>query len=60
MRRTILLIILSACTTAVYSQDTAPSKLTFKDAVKIGLEKNMTLRQQKNLLVSSKVAKTSG
>lgn len=40
--------------------DQQPSNLTFKEAVKIGLERNLTLNQQENLLVSSKVAKTSG
>jgi outer membrane protein len=37
-----------------------PSKLTFKEAVKIGLDNNLNLNQQKNLLVASRVAKQSG
>jgi outer membrane protein len=37
----------------------APSRLTFKEAVKIGLEKNLALNQAKNNLVSTSVAKTS-
>ncbi len=35
-------------------------KLTFKEAVKIGLEKNLNLNQQENFLVSSQVNKASG
>src|SRR5687768_5465192 len=38
----------------------SPSKLTFKEAVKIGLDNNLNLNQQKNLLVASRVAKQSG
>lgn len=35
-------------------------KLTFKEAVKIGLEKNLNLNQQENLLISSQVNKSAG
>ena len=35
-------------------------KLTFKEAVKIGLEKNLNLNQQENFLISAQVNKTSG
>jgi len=38
----------------------AEKTLTFKEAVKIGLDHNLTLNQQENLLVSSQVNKTSG
>lgn len=43
-----------------HAQDTTKATLTFKEAVKIGLEKNLNLNQQKNILISSKVDKTSG
>jgi outer membrane protein len=35
------------------------NQLSFKEAVKIGLENNLTLNQQENLLISSQVSKTS-
>lgn len=35
-------------------------KLTFKEAVKIGLDNNLTLNQEENNLVSSRVAKSAG
>src|SRR6185436_11540002 len=37
----------------------AQEKLTFKDAVKIGLQNNVTLNQQRNNLFQSQVQKTS-
>jgi outer membrane protein len=37
----------------------AQEKLTFKEAVKIGLEKNLTLNQEKNNMITSTTAKTS-
>ena len=42
------------------AQDSTFTTLTFKDAVKIGLENNLNLNQQKNLLISNRVDKTSG
>ena len=41
----------------VFSQ--APTKLTFRDAVKIGMENNVTLNQQKNQLNYTQINKTS-
>jgi len=38
----------------------AQQVLTFKEAVKIGLENNLNLNQQENNLISSKVAKSAG
>lgn len=38
----------------------APKVLTFQQAVKIGLDNNLALNQQENLLISSRVAKTAG
>lgn len=42
------------------AQTDTTASLTFKEAVKIGLENNIVLNQQENLLISSQVAKTSG
>jgi outer membrane protein len=42
-----------------FGQDTTVSKLTFKAAIKIGLENNVTLNQQKNQLAYTQVNKTS-
>jgi outer membrane protein len=44
---------------SAYAQQQAPAILTFKDAVKIGLENNVTLNQQKNLLDYTQINKTS-
>lgn len=57
-------IILSLTSTILFvaaaaGQDTIRT-LTFKDAVKIGLDNNLNLNQQKNLLISSRVTKTQG
>ncbi len=41
----------------VFAQDDQPANLTFKEAVKIALEKNVTLNQQKNTLFSREVQK---
>lgn len=43
-----------------FAQDSTLTTLTFKDAVKIGLENNLNLNQQKNNLVSTRVDRTSG
>jgi len=61
-KRTLLLIFgIVVCAISIsVAQDSAMTTLTFKEAVKIGLENNLNLNQQKNLLVSSKVQKTSG
>jgi outer membrane protein len=52
------LLVLAFSSLTVLAQQTA--KLTFKEAVKIGLDKNLTLNQQENLLVSAQVNKTAG
>lgn len=41
-------------------QPANPSKLTFKEAVKIGLDNNLNLNQQKNQLVATRVTKNAG
>lgn len=60
MRRTIACIAYMAIAAGAFAQDSTLTTLTFKDAVKIGLENNLNLNQQKNLLVSNRVDKTSG
>jgi outer membrane protein len=42
---------------AQQTQDKTPAKLTFEEAVKIGLERNVTLNTQKNLLEVSQAQK---
>lgn len=60
-RKTILLTALFTGIAGVcVAQDSTQTTLTFKEAVKIGLENNLNLNQQKNLLLSAKVYKTSG
>lgn len=57
----IFLVLLTVSVTGkVFGQEETSAKLTFREAVKIGLENNVNLNQQKNLLVTSRVAKTSG
>lgn len=60
MRRTIALIACMAIAAGTIAQDSTMTTLTFKDAVKIGLENSLNLNQQKNLLISNRVDKTSG
>lgn len=60
MRTTLFFIVFISCGTHCFAQDSTLTNLTFKEAVKIGLENNLNLNQQENLLVSSKVARTSG
>jgi outer membrane protein len=56
--RKLVLIIAVAGFGFCQAQDNATKKLTFKEAVQIGLQNNLNLNQQKNLLVASKVNKT--
>lgn len=61
MRNAIFFILIVAGTSdACFGQDSAATTLTFKEAVKIGLEHNLNLNQQKNLLVTSRVDKSAG
>ncbi len=57
--KALLSLLLVAAVTLVSGQDGVRS-LTFKEAVKLGLDKNLTLNQQENLLISSQVNKVSG
>lgn len=45
---------------ALFGQENQSRTLTFGEAVKTGLENNLNLNQQKNLLVSNKVVRTAG
>lgn len=60
MRKTIAYIACMAIAAGTIAQDSTTTTLTFKDAVKIGLENNLNLNQQKNLLIANRVDKTSG
>jgi outer membrane protein len=64
MKRIILLVIGISVYAGAFAQqttqDTTTTSLTFKEAVKIGLENNLNLNQQKNLLIANKVDKTAG
>lgn len=55
-----MVLLTVSVTGKVFGQEETSAKLTFREAVKIGLENNVNLNQQKNLLVTSRVAKTSG
>jgi len=55
------LLFLFCISTVTFVSGQEPVKtLTFKEAVKIGLEKNLVLNQQENLLIASQVNKTAG
>jgi outer membrane protein len=60
MKRKIAAIALLCMSVYAYAQDSTSARLTFKEAVKIGLDNNLVLNQQKNLSVSSRVAKSAG
>lgn len=45
---------------AIHVSGQNPAQLTFEEAVKIGLERNVTLKQQKNQLEFNQVQKTAG
>jgi len=55
----VFFIILVVAVGKVYAQDQVPAKLTFKEAVKIGLQNNVLLNQQKNQLEYTQINKTS-
>src|SRR3990170_3984532 len=55
--RLVIFLLLVFASIAVNAQDTL-SVLTFKDAVKIALQNNVLLNQQRNLLFQSQVNKT--
>ena len=60
MTRSILIVAFALiCFTEVTAQDTTISRLSFEEAVKIGLENNVKLNQEKNQLVYTQINKTS-
>jgi outer membrane protein len=60
MTRTNLIVFICLfLTTKTFAQDSTAAKLTFKEAVKIGLENNVVLNQQKNQLNYTQTNKTA-
>ena len=60
MKKNIVTVIaFSILITNAFCQDSTVAKLTFKDAVKIGLQNNVLLNQQKNQLAYTQVNKTA-
>lgn len=59
MKHLILALICIGIMASSMAQEQSPSKLSFEEAVKIGLEKNMLLNQQKNLLITSQAQKVN-
>ena len=59
MRSKIQHYLMIAALMALPFMASAQEKLTFKEAVKIGLQNNVTLNQQRNNLFQSQVQKTS-
>lgn len=58
MRRVNRIVLVSVVLLSTVAQ--AQQKLTFKEAVKIGLENNLNLNQQENNLVTNRVVKSAG
>jgi outer membrane protein len=59
--RTLLTGLLVLAGTAIFAQDTTKiTILSFEEAIKIGLEKNVTLNTQKNQLYSAQARRTQG
>jgi outer membrane protein len=59
MKRVLFSVIASSLLFTSWGQEQGPSKLTFEDAVRIGLEKNVTLNTQKNQLEATQAFKLS-
>lgn len=59
MRRIVVILILSGVLQNAFAQESEKATLTFKEAVKIGLENNVTLNQQKNQLNYTQTNKTA-
>ena len=60
MKSTVLVIVFCISLVTIGFGQSEVKTLTFKEAVKIGLDKNLILNQQENLLISSQVNKTAG
>jgi outer membrane protein len=59
MKRFLSVVALAAMSCNLYAQDPAPATLTFKDAVKIGLENHVLLNQRENQLKYTQLNKRS-
>src|SRR6188768_1780615 len=59
MKRVLFSVLASSVLLTSWAQEPASSKLTFEDAVRIGLEKNVTLNTQKNQLEATQAFKLS-
>jgi outer membrane protein len=59
MKRIALSIIVLCVTVAAFSQGRGPLQLTYKEAVKMALQNNVTLKQQKNFLVARQVQRNA-
>ena len=59
MKRIVFSVIASMLFVSVYAQDNGTKKVTFKEAVKMGLQNNVTLTQQRNQLEYTQVNKTA-
>ena len=59
MKELVFSILASSLLMAASAQEQLPAKLTFKEAVKIGLQNNVVLNQQKNQLQYTQKNKTS-
>lgn len=60
MKKLVVALFIITSTFQVFSQGNQSATLSFKEAVKIAVENNITLKQQKNLLVASKINTASG
>src|SRR5690606_19724895 len=60
MKRCMIVLLVTSFFSLANAQDSVQSKLSFKEAIKLGLENNLNLNQQENLLISSRVDKTAG
>lgn len=60
MKNRLLIFVLVALSIKMGFAQESTRTLTFREAVKIGLDKNLILNQQENLLISSQVNKTAG
>jgi outer membrane protein len=59
MKRIVFSVIASVLFLSVLAQDNTRKPLTFKEAVKLGLQHNVTLTQQRNQLEYTQVNKTA-
>lgn len=55
----VIILFLFQAVSYAYAQDSTVAKLSFKEAIKIGLQNNVTLNQAKNQLLYTDVNKTS-